>query len=289
MPSRVVLVDKPAGWTSYDVVRRAKRGVKVKVGHAGTLDPFATGLLLVLFGQATRVSSLLMDLPKEYLVTVQFGWRSTTGDPTGELEQVPGRVTREQVLAGLDGFRGAISQRVPMTSAVKVAGERLYHKARRGETVDTPERQVMVYDSAMLSFDEQSQQARLLLQTGKGAYVRQIADDLGERLGTAAYALELRRSRSGRFSVDDALAPDDLDPDLLLGESAGVLPLTQALSFLPRHEVTARDAERAANGNELHDTPEGRFLVLAEGKLRAIYQGVEGGARPVIVFPELED
>jgi tRNA pseudouridine55 synthase len=290
---RVVLVDKPAGWTSYDVVRRAKRGLKAKVGHAGTLDPFATGLLLVLLGQATRVSSLLMELPKEYLVTVQFGVRSSTGDPTGELEQVAGSVGRAEVLSALEGFRGPLLQRVPMTSAVKVAGERLYHKARRGESIVTPEREVMVYDGVMLSFDEDSQQARLLLRTGKGAYVRQLAADLGESLGTAAYALSLRRTRSGIFSVEDALPAEELSPERLAGAAEAVLPLSEALAFLPRAAVAGKEAERVANGNELAGGagrfPVGRFLVLVDGRPRAVYRSTSESARPLVVFPEPQD
>jgi tRNA pseudouridine55 synthase len=176
-----------------------------------------------------------------------------------------------------------------MTSAVKVAGERLYHKARRGETVQTPERDVMVYDSAMLSFDDDTQRAELLLRTGKGAYVRQLSADLGESLGTAAYALALRRTRSGPFSVEDAVSPEELQPEMMAAESAAALPLTSALGFLPRYHVSGKEAERVANGNELRAAPDGRFLVLADGRLLAIYQGEQAVARPVLVFPEPQD
>jgi tRNA pseudouridine55 synthase len=291
--ARVVLVDKPVGWTSYDVVRRAKRGLRCKIGHAGTLDPFATGLLLVLTGQATRVSSLLMDLPKEYLVTVQFGWSSTTGDPTGELTPAAGSVERGAVLAALEDFRGAIRQRVPLASAVKVGGERLYEKARRGERFETPEREVMVYDSAMLDFDESQQRARLLLLTGKGAYVRQIAADLGERLGTAAYAADLRRTRSGPFRVDDALVPDELAAPVLCGESAeqpsAALALSRALDFLPSHHVSGRDEVRALNGHPLAGLPEARVRVFGVAGLLGVWQAHEEESRPLVVFSEPQD
>jgi tRNA pseudouridine55 synthase len=290
---RVVLVDKPVDWTSYDVVRRAKRGLDSKVGHAGTLDPFATGLLLVLVGQATRISSLLMELPKEYLVRVQFGWRSSTGDPTGELTPVPGRVGRSEVARGLEEFRGRVRQRVPLTSAVKVGGERLYRKAHRGEQMDTPEREVVVYDNAMLEFDESTQQARLLLRTGKGAYVRQIAADLGERLGSAAYASELRRTGSGPFRVEDALSPERLTPELLGAEvgAAGdaVLPLSRALAYLPAHPVDGRREVQAANGHALTGLPEGRVRVCAAGGLLGVWEGAAGVSRPLVVFAEPQD
>lgn len=284
--SRVVLVDKPAGWTSYDVVRKAKRGLKAKVGHAGTLDPFATGLLLVLVGQATRISSLLMALPKEYLVTVQFGVASSTGDPTGELTPKGGPVTAGDVLRGLDAFRGSIRQRVPMTSAVKVQGERLYQKARRGESIETPEREIMVYDSAMIRFDDETQQASLLLRTGKGAYVRQISADLGEALGTAAYAVALRRTRSGPFSAEEAVGTEELSPELISGSSTAVLPLAAALAFLPVVRVEGREEALAANGNELRGTPAGRFCVVGEAGLLGVYEGPAGVSRPLVIFPE---
>ena len=139
--SRVLLVDKPVGPTSFDVVRTARRGFGERVGHAGTLDPFATGLLLVLMGQATRLSQLLLGLPKEYELTVQFGAVSSTGDPTGEITETRWSGHRGRGSAGLwTAFGVRICQKVPLTSAVKVNGEALYKKAHRGETAETPER-----------------------------------------------------------------------------------------------------------------------------------------------------
>src|ERR1700755_561141 len=141
----VLLVDKPAGKTSHDIVAAIRRERGVKAGHAGTLDPFATGLLLVLLGKATRLQRFLVGLPKTYLATARLGWTSTTGDPDGELTET-GVVPDSLALP-----TGTVRQRVPMTSAVRVGGERLYKKAHRGETVATPERDVQVHRADLLS------------------------------------------------------------------------------------------------------------------------------------------
>ena len=184
---------------------------------------FATGLLLIMDGSATRVSSLLMGLPKEYDLLVQFGAVSSTGDPTGEIApfardgSVAMTVTAHEVEAVLDRFRGRITQRVPLTSAVKVDGEPLYKKAHRGETADTPEREVMVYDLTLVEFDEAAQTARLLALTGSGTYARVLAIDIGEALGCGGYAAGLRRTRVGMFSVLDALSPGRTLPSTLRG------------------------------------------------------------------------
>lgn len=322
MGACVVLVDKPVGPTSFDMVRRARRGLRERVGHAGTLDPFASGLLLVLIGQATRISNLLMGLPKEYDLTAQFGAVSTTADPTGEIAATGQRVTATEVVTALDGFRGRIRQRVPLTSAVKVDGEPLYKKAHRGEVADTPEREVMVYDLAMTGFDEEAQTARLLAFTGSGTYARVLAEGIGEATGAGAYAAALRRTRIGTFSVDDALAPDELFPDRYRQGGPGVLSLDEALSFLPRYEASASQARLAANGHELRvssevdaslqggasrdrDTsgsnvapggrrpaggcaaPGSRFRVHGPEGLLGVYEHRGGVAKPLVIFPRM--
>ncbi|HLA82506.1 MAG TPA: tRNA pseudouridine(55) synthase TruB [Thermoleophilia bacterium] len=283
--SCVVLVDKPIGPTSFDVVRAARRGLREKVGHAGTLDPFASGLLLVLVGQATRASSLLMELPKEYEVVVQFGAVSTTADPTGDVCQTGVRVEVGQVAAALEEFRGKIKQRVPMTSAVKVAGEALYRKAHRGEVVETPEREVTVYDLTLVDFDEESQAGRMVAVTGSGTYIRSLAEDLGRATGAGGYAASLRRTRSGAFSVEDAFMPDELSPERYRTGGRGVLGLDEALSFLPVHQIGDQEARLAANGGSLSNAPLGRFRAHGPEGLIGIYEGRGDTARPLVVFP----
>jgi tRNA pseudouridine55 synthase len=266
------------------MVRVARRGVGARVGHAGTLDPFASGLLLVMVGQATRISNLLMGLPKEYDVTVQFGAVSTTADPTGVIAATGGRVGVDQLVASLDQFKGRIRQRVPLTSAVKVNGEPLYKKAHRGETAETPEREVTVYDLTLLEFDEEAQTARLLALTGSGTYVRTLAEEIGTAVGAGGYAASLRRTRIGGFSVDDALKPEELAPGRYASGGPGVLELDEALAFLPRLQLDAGEARLAANGNELRGVPAGRFRVHGAEGLLGIYETTGDVARPLIVF-----
>jgi len=187
----VLLCDKPPGITSHDVVARIRRERACKAGHAGTLDPFATGLLLVLLGRATRLQQHLVGLPKTYLATARLGWRSSTGDPDGELTET-GRIPRELALP-----TGRVRQRVPMTSAVRVGGERLYRKARRGEAVDTPEREVEVYRADLIGSDRET--ADYEIQCSTGTYVRTLVETLGD-----AYCSQLRRTAIGPFGVERA-------------------------------------------------------------------------------------
>lgn len=288
----VMLVDKPPARTSFDVVREIRSGSGVKIGHAGTLDPFATGLLLVLAGQATRLSGLLMDLLKEYVVEAQFGAVSSTQDVTGEITRTGGgEVGASAVNKSLDRFRGTIRQRVPLTSAVKVDGEPLYRRAHRGEEAERPVRDVKVYDLAMTDFDPHRQVATIVVRTGKGAYIRTIVHDLGEALGVGAYAAELRRTRSGAFSVEDALSPAAAKETWESGSwGRGVLAPSEILSFLPALEVDGQEAVRVANGNELRCARKGHFRVFGPDGLLAVYAGqaVPDGesAHPVVVFPE---
>jgi tRNA pseudouridine55 synthase len=187
----VLLCDKPAGLTSHDVVERVRRERGVKAGHAGTLDPFATGLLLVLIGGATRLQRHLTGLPKIYLATARLGWHSSTGDSDGELTET------KQIPTSLALPTGKVRQRVPMTSAVRVGGERLYRKAHRGEAVETPEREVEVYRAELL--DSGGDSARYEIECSAGTYVRTLIETLGD-----AYCAQLRRTSIGPFNVDAA-------------------------------------------------------------------------------------
>jgi tRNA pseudouridine55 synthase len=187
----LLLCDKPAGVTSHDVVARVRRERGAKAGHAGTLDPFATGLLLVLLGRATRLQRFLVGLPKTYLATARLGWRSSTGDPDGELTETG------NIPASLELPTGTVRQRVPMTSAVRVGGERLYKKAHRGEVVEPPERDVEIYRAELLS--NEGEFAHYEIECSAGTYVRTLVETLED-----AYCSDLRRSAIGPFRVEDA-------------------------------------------------------------------------------------
>jgi len=187
----VLLCDKPAGVTSHDVVAEVRRERGAKAGHAGTLDPFATGLLLILLGRATRLQRYLVDLPKTYLASARLGWRSSTGDSEGELTET-GRMP-----GSLELPTGTVRQRVPMTSAVRVGGERLYKKAHRGEVVETPERDVQVHRAELLSSDREH--AHYEIECSAGTYVRTLVETLAD-----AYCSDLRRIAIGPFRVENA-------------------------------------------------------------------------------------
>jgi tRNA pseudouridine55 synthase len=187
----VLLCDKPAGITSHDMVVRLRRERGCKAGHAGTLDPFATGLLIVLLDGATRLQRFLTAMPKTYIATARLRWRSSTGDPDGVLTET-GRAP-----ASLELPIGTIRQRVPMTSAVRVGGERLYRKAHRGEEVETPEREVEVFRADLLGSD--SEVAHYEIECSSGTYVRTLIEALAD-----AYCAELRRTAIGPFRVEDA-------------------------------------------------------------------------------------
>ena len=258
-PDGVLLVDKPAGVTSHDVVaaERSKLPSRVKVGHAGTLDPFATGLLLVLVGRATRVQRYLMELPKRYETVARLGYASTTGDVEGEI--APGRMPPEPLALPT----GRIRQRPPAYSAVHVGGRRAYALARAGEAVELPEREVDVHRFELLWRD--GERAAFAIECGSGTYVRSLVADLGD-----AYCLELRRTGIGPFDVADA------------GTFAS---LGEALSFLPAVELTGDVARRAGHGGAVPGTAGGTVrLVDGDGLIALAEPRADGTLAPVVGF-----
>jgi tRNA pseudouridine55 synthase len=255
----VILVDKPAGVTSHDVVagRRRWLGRGVKVGHAGTLDPFATGLLLVLVGRATRVQRFLMALPKRYRTVARLGWTSTTGDPEGDV--APGRTP------SLELRTGTIRQRPPAYSAVKVGGERAYALARRGEAVEVPEREVHVSRFDLLWRD--GDRAAFEIECSAGTYVRSLIADLGD-----AYCLELRRTAIGPFDVDDA-------------DDERIVPLDDALAFMPAVELSGDDARRAGHGVAVNGSADGVVRLRDPDGLIALAEPRgDGTLKPIVGF-----
>jgi tRNA pseudouridine55 synthase len=216
----VLLIDKPIGITSHDVVARVRRALGgARTGHAGTLDPFASGLLLVLAGRATRLQRTFMELPKRYEAVARLGARSSTGDPEGEIVRT-GRIPA----ADAELPSGPIRQRPPIYSAVKVAGERAYRRARRGERFELPERLVTVYRFEQRWRDQE--RAGFLIECSAGTYVRALISDLDD-----AYCEELRRTAIGPFDVEDAVAPP---AHAERWERPPLLPIEQALAAAPK-------------------------------------------------------
>jgi tRNA pseudouridine55 synthase len=262
VPDGVILCDKPAGKTSHDIVAAVRRELpgKRRVGHAGTLDPFATGLLLVLVGRATRAQRFFMALPKTYVATARFGAVSSTGDPEGDIVETGTSIPEPLVLP-----TGEVTQRPPAHSAVKVGGERAYKRARRGEEVELPERAVTVR-----RFEEvrrEDDRVELEIECSSGTYVRSLVADLGD-----AYTEVLRRTAIGPFRVQDA-------------DGKTIVPLSEALAFLPEHHLPDEDARRAGHGVAVPGEAEGPTRLVDERGLIAIAEPREGGMlKPVVGF-----
>lgn len=292
-PCGVLLVDKPAGVTSHDVVARVRRltGVK-KVGHGGTLDPFATGMLLLLVGKATRLFDLLTPLEKVYRVAVQFGSMSTTGDIDGEITPLePGKapVTEAALAALLPRFTGRITQRPHRYSAVKIGGEPLYKKARRGEDVSAAEREVTINRLELKAFDPAAQTAELEVACSKGTYIRSLVEDMAVALGTGAYAAALRRSAVGAFTTQSAAKLTDLPPEqakqLLHDGSPSFISCYGALYFLPVRQVDENEARQVQTGRALSGDADGPVRVADGERLLAVYQpGEPGYLKPLLVL-----
>ena len=213
--NEIVLIDKPTGMTSFGVVARLRRkiseqvGHKVKVGHTGTLDPFATGLMILLVGKATKRSDEFLKLDKWYEATICLGKVSSTGDTEGELTDVSADIpTKEQICQTITQFIGEIKQIPPAFSAIKIDGQRAYKLARQGKTVDMPSRSVQVYELELVDYNYPI--LKIKTHVSSGTYIRTLAEDIGKSLGTGAYCQELRRTKIAEYDVDDAKALADL-------------------------------------------------------------------------------
>jgi tRNA pseudouridine55 synthase len=308
LDDRVVLVDKDPGLTSFAVVRRLRRlGRLQKAGHCGSLDPLATGLLLVCTGVGTRITSVFMELPKEYQARVRFGRSTDTYDAEGRITQegpVP-PLGDETLRAALRTFEGEIEQKPPMHSAVKVGGKRLYELARAGQEVERVARPVMVHEITLV--DRGAEHADIRVRCGKGCYVRSIAHELGEKLGVPAHLEALRRVASGPFRVEGAVklaaleavlagtraedvaragagsehdgkaAAHDRDPDLRARCARAVLTIPLALEVLPALHLRATFEARLLHGVQpapgtLREAPrtEGLHRLMSEDGARLL-------------------
>ena len=214
MEDEIILVDKPAGISSFGVVARVRRrlrdefGHKIKVGHTGTLDPFATGLLILLSGKMTKKSNEFLKLDKEYEATVRLGCVSSTGDPEGEITKVNERVPeKSEIEKVVNGFVGKIQQKVPKFSAIKINGRRAYQLARKGEDFETPTREVEIYGIEILDYNYP--ELKIRCHVSSGTYIRTLGEDIGEKLGTGAYLTALRRTKVGKYDVANAKRLED--------------------------------------------------------------------------------
>jgi tRNA pseudouridine55 synthase len=286
-------IDKPAGMTSHDVVNRVRRGLKVKkAGHAGTLDPMATGVLVMGIGPATRLNEYAMASTKGYRARLRFGTTTDTYDAEGEVIQQrdASHLTRETIESALDAFRGDIMQVPPMYSAIKQGGKKLYQLAREGETVDRPPRPVTISALSLVEWsvdDPTAPECVLDIVCSAGTYIRSLAFDLGEVLETGAHLTALRRTVSGHFHADDAVSLDVL----LSAENwlDYVLPPDSVLSHLPALNLDTTDAGHVRHGRAIEAIRPAETDVIARayapgGALLAVMKAERGHWRPHKVF-----
>ena len=290
----ILIVDKPAGCTSHDVVQRVRKALRQRsVGHAGTLDPLATGVLVVAVGEGTKLVSHLQSDDKRYQVTIALGAETDSHDADGEVTEtadVP-PLDAAMVEQALQPFIGCHPQEAPKLSAIKVGGTPLHRRVRRGEDVEAPVREVDLYEATV---DEVSKDAlRLSLHCGKGFYVRSLARDLARALGTLGYVKVLRRTASGAFSIENGLYGDQMTAEAI---AERLIPLKEACAALTRVELTDDGVVHARHGRPIgpdvvlgdawrEASPEESLALFApDGEPVALGRRVDGGIRVVRGF-----
>jgi tRNA pseudouridine 55 synthase len=308
----LLIIDKPAGWTSHDVVARARRILREKsVGHTGTLDPFATGVLVLLIGRATRLAQFLSGAVKEYEAVVRFGYATETGDLDGDVRPetvVP--VASEEFAREWDGakieeavnsLRGEIEQVPPMYSAKKVKGQKLYELARRGVEIERAAVKVLVHEMEAIETGgalvrhnaDGTCDLSVRVVCSAGTYVRALAESLGENLGIAAHLASLRRTRAGEFQIKSASTLDELEEMTTsgVGPIGALLPMKAALSSMPSAHLTGEAARLARHGGRVRLTDslkDGELVQMCDeaGELIGIaaFDGPQGVLRPRVVF-----
>jgi len=292
----LIIIDKPAGWTSHDVVSRVRRVLNEKrVGHTGTLDPFATGVLVVLVGRATRLAQFLSGAEKEYEATIRLGYATDTGDLTGARREGGAAadcaaLDRARVEAALAPLRGEIEQVPPMYSAKKIKGKKLYELARRGEEVERAAVRVRVSEFEIIGEPggallrpngDATCDLRARVVCSAGTYVRALAESVGENLSTGAHLAALRRTRAGTFGLERALTPEAFQQLVESGAPDFLLPPEAALPGLPAAHLTGEEERRVAHGATL---PAWRFAPAWEDGARVLLFDPRGRLLAVGVY-----
>ncbi|MGD0991287.1 MAG: tRNA pseudouridine(55) synthase TruB [Gemmatimonadales bacterium] len=286
MTDGLLLIDKPAGPTSHDVVAAVRRALgERRVGHAGTLDPAATGLLVVLVGRATRLARFIALLAKHYVGTVRFGWETSTDDAAGEpLARDDGwrALTDAQIAAALARVAAEPLQLPPRVSAKLVNGERAYRRVRRGEEPDLSPAPVAIHALTATAYDAAAGALRIDVECGAGTYVRAIARDLGRALGTRAHLAGLRRLAVGPWRVEEAQPLDAVE----LHSPLALRPMAEAVAHLPALQVGPEAAAAVAHGRRIEEPArlDGPVAVFGSGELLAVAEWREGRYAPLVVL-----
>lgn len=295
----ILIIDKPAGITSHDVVSRVRHILKTKrVGHTGTLDPFATGVMVILVGQATRLAQFLDKDAKEYVAGIKFGFETDTADLSGKrlenhFNRAPDTLTIEELESVVSQFRGTLKQTPPMYSAKKIDGQKLYELARQGKVVERNPVTISIYELAILDPDELAGNNSVLhirVSCSAGTYIRTLAEDIGKAAGTGAHLISLRRMAAGKFDLRESRTLDELKA--LKSPWLALLPMDQAVSHLPEFGLPADRIEKTRNGLSTR-VIEDRFnngdvirMTEISGNVIAIgvYDEAEKSVRPTVVL-----
>jgi tRNA pseudouridine55 synthase len=302
----ILIIDKPEGITSHDVVARCRRILRTKrIGHTGTLDPFATGVMVILVGKATRLAQFLDKDAKEYEATVRFGFETTTGDLTGEIKEssisnFKFQISKEEIENALKDFRGEILQTPPMFSAKKVEGKKLYELARKGIEIERKAVKVKIYELEIIENQEsktkdqrpKTEDHALRVVCSAGTYIRVLAEDLGKQLGVGAHLAELRRTRAGKFDLSKAVTLEELEKIAAENNLEKILiSMNEAVSHLAEIKLSEEDAGKIKNGVKLKrdsdEIKDGELLRLTDREnLLAIgfYKKAEKEIQPKLVL-----
>ncbi|MCA1687095.1 MAG: tRNA pseudouridine(55) synthase TruB [Actinobacteria bacterium] len=278
------MLDKPTGITSARAVSKVKRLLprKTRVGHTGTLDPLASGLLVLLIGRSTRLSRYVTPLDKSYTATARFGAVSDTLDADGDITPLGTPMPDENTIrAALPDFTGNLLQTPPMTSALKREGVRLYDLHRRGVTVERDARPITVHSLTLAEVDPVEATATFEVACTSGTYVRTLISDLAHHLGTGAYLTALRRTRVGHLRIEEATTPADLTSH---SAHKHIIQSSKVVAHLPAVEIDQARERAVCSGQRIEGFGEEVFRVEMEGELLAIYRGEDGVARPEVVL-----
>jgi len=257
----ILIIDKPAGITSHDVVARVRRILKMKrIGHTGTLDPFATGVMVILVGKATRLAQFLDKDAKEYEAVVQFGFETDTGDLTGlriadcglRIKENLQSLNFDGIERVLENFRGEVEQTPPMYSAKKIAGKKLYELARKGIEIERKPVKVTIYKLEILNLKPETWNLELKVVCSAGTYIRTLAQDIGRKLGVGAHLAELKRTRAGKFEISKAVTLEELEKIVAAEKLSEILiSMNEAVSHLPEIKLSAEEINKTKNGIKL--------------------------------------
>lgn len=264
----ILIVNKPKNCTSHDVVYKVKKITNQKVGHTGTLDPMATGVLPLLIGKGTLCSKYLKEHDKIYKATIQLGKKTTTADQEGEVieeQEIANNALEPQyVTKRLKEFLGKQIQTPPMYSAIKVNGKKLYEYARKGQNVEVPKREIEIYEIELLNIDKQNKKIEYKVHCSKGTYIRSLCEDIAEKLGTIGYMAELERLKVGKFILKNAVSIDDLEKKNI---EKNIITIEEIFKNNEKINLTRKKLELFLNGVQItYDSPDGVYKIYCENK-----------------------